>query len=662
MLTRSADAPSTGTKGASPPDGLQRIINPSGVDKGAVKSNNKACKMNFVVGIVLVGLFQLATCQKAPVPPYLPSDFKVNVVYNSWFDQDIYQFTIAYTRQGQGLGNRLYVSRLSQGVRYTKLYDFSNDVLYEAKGENRQCVVTKGIPESEKTDPYFPVHFKKSASGKVFDDPSSLVRFKSKDMKWKDSAARVADEWVCDGQEVTFKGQTYQCSTSMVWSKMHTISPYCDEKLANKGFCPRVPLDSLVTCGDDKAIRYTFSDYREDFDYSIFEEPMGFFCEGMERATLPQLPNVMSFAAETKTSDSQDVVRSRVWYDLPSFLVVRDTYHVVGAETLTSKYVLDYSTGMKYYITTNTGKCQAFVMHKDELTIPSPSAIVWGAGRDYAFQKAGERPCRSWNCAVYAGMDDNPGGPQKSKVANLYYAYLDETETASLPVSMEVYDEAKGGDVVEHRQIFDVESNFKDWWPFDISSCFHSHEITFIMLTLRGNSDFGIGTGTQDGLAQAVRIELTKAMGIAQDIRLNRVMVNPAGENQVKIFARLLPEARTDHTIVADPTVDEALKRLNETVAAGNFKVVLNVTGASENPVYVGTALQTRLFNNEQPVAAASYQGYSSGSMAALGIMMLLIGAALAVGAVFLVARRFPHGGMTTMLLQPRKAGTEGDD
>lgn len=616
--------------------------------------------MKFVFSIVLIGLFQLATCQKTPAAPYLPSDFQVNVVYNSWFDQDIYQFTVAYTRQGQGLGNRLYVSRLSEGIRYTKLYDFSNDVLYEAKGKDRQCVVTKGIPESEKTDPYFPVPFRESGGGKVFDNPSALFRFTSKDMKWTDSGSRVANEWNCDGQQVTVKGQTYQCTTTMVWSKMGASSPYCDEKVANKGFCPSVPVDSLVTCDDGKAIRYTFFDYREDFDYSIFEEPVGFFCEGMERATLPQLPDVMTFAAETKTSDSQDVVRSRVWYDLPSFLVARDT-HYSGAETSTVKAVFDYSTGMKYYITTNTGKCQASVMQKEELTIPAPSAIVWGAGRDYAFQKAGERRCRSWNCAVYAGMDDNKGGPQKSMVANLYYAYLDDTEPASLPVSMEVYDESKGGDVVEHRQIFDVEANFKDWRPFDISSCFHSHEIMYIMLTLQGNADFGIGRGTQDGLAQAVRIQLSKAMGIAQDIRVNRLSVNPAGENLLKIFARLLPEARTDHTIVADPTVDEAFKRLNETVAAGNFKVVLNVTGAKENPVYVATALSSRFFNNDQG-AAGSYQGYSSGSMAALGIMMLLIGAALAVGAVFLVVRRYPHGGMTTMLLQPRKAGAEGDD
>lgn len=624
-----------------------------------MQSDNKARKMKVVVSVVLIGLFQLATCQKAPSPPFMPADFKVNVVYNSWFDNDVYQFTVAYTRQGQGLGNRLYVSRLSQGIRYTKLYDFDNDVLYEAKGENRQCVVKKGIPESEKTDPYFPVPFKESGGRKVFDNPSALFRFQSKNMKWADSGSRVADEWNCEAQQVTVKGQSYQCTTNMVWSKNGAISPYCQEKVANKGFCPPVPLDSLVTCDDDKAIRYTFSDYVEDFDHTVFEEPVGFFCEGMERATLPQLPDVMTFGAETKTSDSQDVVRSRVWYDLPSFLVVRDTY-VSGAETSTVKAVFDYSTGMKYYITMNTGKCQASVMQKEELTIPSPSAMVWGAGRDYAFQKAGERRCRSWNCAVYAGMDGNPGGPQKSMVANLYYAYLDETETASLPVSMEVYDEAKGGDVVEHRQIFDVEANFKDWWPFDISSCFHTHEIMFILLTLRGNSDFGIGRGTQDGLAQAVRIQLTKAMGIAQDIRINRVMVLPAGENQVKIFARLLPEARTDHTIVADPTVDEAFKKLNETVAAGDFKVVLNVTGAKENPVYVGTELSSRFFN--QQAVAASSQGYSSGSMAALGIMMLLIGAALAVGAVFLVARRYPHGGMTTMLLQPRTAGSGGDD
>ncbi|KAH7976559.1 hypothetical protein HPB52_016196 [Rhipicephalus sanguineus] len=238
--------------------------------------------------------------QKSPLP-YLPSDFKVNVVFKSWFDDKLYSFTVAYTRQGQGLGNRLYVSRTSQGISYIKLYNFDNDALYVADGATRQCQVTKGIPDSEKDDPYFPVKFRADAKGgKLFDLPNSLIRFEGGD------------------------------------------------KSLNKGVCPPVPLDGLVMCGDDKAIRYTFADYEENLDYTIFEEPVGFYCEGAERAQLPELPRVFSFSAETKVSDSQDVQKSKVWCDLPSFLVARETYNE-DADTPVLRSVYDYYTGKLPY-------------------------------------------------------------------------------------------------------------------------------------------------------------------------------------------------------------------------------------------------------------------------------------------------------------------------
>ncbi|XP_037555086.1 uncharacterized protein LOC119431680 [Dermacentor silvarum] len=601
---------------------------------------------------VLVVLFHLAACQRAGAVPYLPSDFRMNVMYKSWFDTKLYSFTVAYTRQGQGLGNRLYVSRMSQGISYIKLYDFDNDVLYVADGATRQCQVTKGIPDSEKDDPYFPVAFRAAAKGgKVFDNPDSLIRFMGGDKK-KAETPMDADEWRMN-TTVNVQGRSYLCTTSFVWSKNGAVTPRCDNKVANKGFCPPVPLDAIVTCDDDKAIRYTFADYEENLDYTIFEEPVGFFCAGAEKAQLPELPRVFSFSAETKVADSQDIQKSKVWCNLPSFLVARETYNE-DVDTPVLRSVFDYVTGMKYFIAPNTGKCQAFVMEKEELDVPEPLSLVWGAKRNYAYQKAGERRCRSWNCAVYAGMDDASAAPEKSVVSNLYYAYENEMYEATLPVFMELFDEAKGGDVIERRHIFEYETDLRDWSPFDIGVCFHPHEVRVFFLSVQGNSDFGPGKGTRDALANAFRVQLRQTMGIAQDIRLSRVSVFARGNNRLIVIARLLPAANTDHIMVTDPTVDEATKKLNETVNAGNFRVFLNVTGSDQKPEYVATQLTSRF------VAAApdaSSKGYSSGSMAALGIMMLLLGAAIAVGAVYLAARRYPRSNLTTILLQPTSSG-----
>nr|XP_037271662.1 uncharacterized protein LOC119163702 isoform X2 [Rhipicephalus microplus] len=602
--------------------------------------------------VLLTVLLHLAACQK-PGLPYLPADFKMNVMFKSWFDDKLYSFTVAYTRQGQGLGNRLYVSRTSQGISYIKLYNFDNDVLYVADESTRQCHVTKGIPDSEKDDPYFPVKFRVDAKGsKLFDAPNSLIRFDGGDKQQIQGTPIDADEWRTSAT-VKLQGQSYVCTTTVVWSKNGAITPNCDNKAANKGVCPSVPLDALVTCDDDKAIRYTFADYVENLDYTIFEEPVGFFCEGAERARLPELPRVFSFSAETKVADSEDVERSKVWCDLPSFLVARETYNE-DADTPVLRGVYDYYTGMKYLITPGTGKCQASVMEKQELTVPEPVDLVWGAKHDYAFQKAGERRCRSWNCAVYAGVADASAAPEKSVVSNLYYAYENEMKEATLPVYMELFDQAQGGDVIEKRHIYEFEADLSDWLPFDTTLCFHAHEVRTFLLTVQGNSDFGPGKGTREALAKALRIQMRQTMGIAQDIRLSRVSVFPRANNLLLVLARLLPAANTDHITVPDPTVDEATKKLNETINAGSFKVYLDIPGSDQKPEYVVTQMMNRYV--VAPPDASS-KGYSSGSMAALGIMMVLLGAAIAMGAVYLAARRYPRSTMATILLQNKGSG-----
>ncbi|KAH6923299.1 hypothetical protein HPB50_026716 [Hyalomma asiaticum] len=532
---------------------------------------------------------------------------------------------MGHPRQGQGLGNRLYVSRTSQGVSYIKLYDFDSDVLYVADDSYLSaCKVPKSCAPASANDAYSNPK-QKRASGTPID----------------------ADEWTTN-VTVRVQGQSYQCITTIVWSKNGAITPKCDNKAANKGFCPPVPLDALVMCADDKAIRYTFADYEENLDYTIFEEPVGFFCEGTERAQLPELPRVFSFSAETRVSDSQDVQRSKVWCDLPSFLVARETYNE-DADTPVLRSVYDYYTGMKYFIAPDTGKCKAVVMEKEELNVPEPATLVWGARRSYAFQKAGERHCRSWDCAVYAGMADGSASPGKALVSNLYYAYENQLKEASLPVYMELFDEAKDGDIVEKRHIYEFEAYLRNWLPFDTTACFHSHEVRTLVLSVQGNSDFGPGKGTIEGLAKAFRIQMSRTMGIAQDIRLSRVFVFPRDNNRLIVMARLLPAANTDHITVMDPMVDEATKKLNESINAGSFKVYLNISGSDQ--------LHHPALRPKDTLAVSVHNHLWPGSMAALGIMMLLLGAAIAVGAVFLTARRYPRSTMTTILLQPTSSG-----
>ncbi|CAN7937125.1 unnamed protein product [Ixodes hexagonus] len=381
------------------------------------------------------------------------------------------------------------------------------------------------------------------------------------------------------------------------------------------------------------------------FSFFWQQEPVGFFCEGMDRAKLPKLPELFSFSAETKTSSEQDIKRTRVWYDYSNLLVARENYFL-SSDELRERTIFDYTTGKSYVVFPDTYMCTRTSMARDEFVFPQAEAVLWGAGKGNAYQKTGMRPCRSWDCAVYAGTDTSDGKPEKSKVANLYYAYGDDdTKNASLPVYMEVFDETQSGKRVEERQIFDFRTNSSYLPAFDITPCYKPFETKLLRLQVEGSGLVHPGKETLYKFAKVFKQRLLEVMSIAQPLRVTRVFVLPRGPSSAMAYATLLPEEKTDYTVVNDVTVDEALRKLNASIRANGFTVHFNVDGNTP------TVFQVRGLDSYAPNKGAS-QGHSSGSMAALGIMMLLLGAGIAVAIVVVALRRYPKSSMTTILLK----------
>ncbi|KAG0410116.1 hypothetical protein HPB47_012758 [Ixodes persulcatus] len=201
-------------------------------------------------------------------PPELPNDFKMNVMFSAWFDKNIYSCTIAYSRFGAGQGNRLYIAKTTSGYTDTKTYDFDNDLMIVTSGKARTCKTIKGIPESEKVDPFFPVAFKSSDGKKFFDEPNSLIRFLG-DKRSMTESPNTPNEWKTE-VTVTIDNQVHHCGLVSIWSENGTVTPLCDRKNENHGACPPIPMDSGIDC-EGKQINYLFSDYTEYLDYSIFE-------------------------------------------------------------------------------------------------------------------------------------------------------------------------------------------------------------------------------------------------------------------------------------------------------------------------------------------------------------------------------------------------------
>ncbi|XP_077498142.1 uncharacterized protein LOC144108831 isoform X1 [Amblyomma americanum] len=221
------------------------------------------------VSLVLACQYLTVSGLRIPATPSLSSYFKMNVMYKPWFDEGLSSCTVAYSSESHAPGNHLYVSCRLHGVNTTKHYDFGRDVLHVSQGGTAQPRVTRGIPEAEKDDPYFPVTFRTASGRKVFDQPDSLIRFTG-DNKRLTQRTGNEEEWETD-VIVVANGETYQCTNSITWSRNSAVSPYCDDQPASRGPCPLVPLVGLVSCGEEKIIRYSVIDYVEEYDPAIFE-------------------------------------------------------------------------------------------------------------------------------------------------------------------------------------------------------------------------------------------------------------------------------------------------------------------------------------------------------------------------------------------------------
>lgn len=200
--------------------------------------------------------------------PTLPPSFQMDAKCSSWIDDKPTQCRLAYTNNG--LGNRLYMSCLFQGVNKTKLFDFTNDVLIIYNGSAVPWRSTKGIPESEKNELCFPAKFRTEGGRKLFDKPDALFHFDGNGKKPAQGLLPGANEWKVKAF-ISLQGETYECTNYVTFTRESKVSPYCDGTYQTRLDCPPVPHFATVLCGDHRIIRYSFGDYVEEYDHSVFE-------------------------------------------------------------------------------------------------------------------------------------------------------------------------------------------------------------------------------------------------------------------------------------------------------------------------------------------------------------------------------------------------------
>lgn len=216
--------------------------------------------------------------------PSMPPVLKMDVKCKPWFRKDARFFTVAYTSEANSLGNRLFISRHSEGADDNAVHDYDKDIHYYIDGGTGKCNATKAIPDWQKHEICIPV-VRNNVYGLPVFDPNSLVHFDGTNKRKTEFSHEGTSEWE-NVVTLVAEGKTLNCKGTVTWTWRSSVSPYCEGKSPRRGRCLLVPLVAVVSCADGD-IAYEFRNHSVEFDRSLLEMPPS--CVQEERAKLPDL-------------------------------------------------------------------------------------------------------------------------------------------------------------------------------------------------------------------------------------------------------------------------------------------------------------------------------------------------------------------------------------
>ncbi|XP_064464431.1 uncharacterized protein LOC135375705 [Ornithodoros turicata] len=576
-------------------------------------------------------------------PPSFPSDFKVDVLVDTWWERGLKLYTIAYTAKGNGRGNLLYVSETSDNKEYIKMIDFGKDTIILANTLDESCNYANGIQEVEKTNIFFPVDFERRGHQVQFLTPDKLFRFDGKKTPESSIAAGLSRWSSTTVLHDSPSGKDVQCNISFAWTTNGTKTPRCDRNAENVNACPPIPVVSQLLC-DKETATYTFSSYTEELDYSIFQEPLGFYCGGKEKASsLPKLPSVFSLRAENIFPGSGNVVwYSYLWADLKNGAVA--TRHREESEDVI--IISDYRAGYQYEIDVTTETCVPRAMGGEGFTPKSKEELVWGEEIADDIQHSGDHRCRLSDCRVYATTTGE-------KVQNLYYAYDNALDFGIGEARRPAYMETREKGVVQRqRHVVAFDEDVRYWDVFNLYRCFHQGDIRTLAITLEGNTNFDKDIESLHDLREAYREAVVEALGISQTLRFTIFWFVPNDTRTGMTATGFVFPARNDKGF-EDADTDAAIEHLKSVVDQRKFLFRVNASFGNDPVTYKAVSVSNG-YRKGAPSASAvqATQGYTSGNMAGLGFGMLFLGIVLTAAAVYVAVRVCPKNQISAIFLQ----------
>ncbi|GFO14440.1 hypothetical protein PoB_004094500 [Plakobranchus ocellatus] len=359
----------------------------------------------------------------------------------------------------------------------------------------------------------------------------------------------------------------------------------------------------------------------------------------------PETPPLYKYLTEVDVSNSSSKMESykryiqmREYNSYSKFIVTQQEFAEDNMNEIeTIKDVYDVSTGITYFMSLTNGLCSVSPRklgknRKTNLKMPSPEAFwhldqsditYWGVfyNRDI--------PCDVW----YVKQKGQPYNYRLYLATSEWLKQQGKDEADFHPIQMI----SDFGDEAYFSAIYEFQIS-QEYHITAISYCFEEDDSVYAEVTLLINYNT-IPSTRPDYFKYEFRSLIKRITGIISSIRIGSIYFIPSDESEDETIVRFMIHGKMKgvedkqlyHT--DSVTSQEAIDKIKEAVHKGSVTFTLDDKTLGVELKQGSFAVMNRdevfmIFDDEAG-------GHSAGAMAAVGIVLLLVGLALGAGALF---------------------------
>ncbi|KAK7096164.1 hypothetical protein V1264_005495 [Littorina saxatilis] len=415
---------------------------------------------------------------------------------------------------------------------------------------------------------------------------------------------------------------------------------------------------------------YEFYDFQADVDREskYFEVPRNTYCfsENNEKL-LPTMPQAYSFNAEVLDVNAKTIGFLKEEYDNKTKIMRYEYRDPPKANspfgTNLVSQIHDYNTGVAYVIDVLRANCTVQMIGEhafDNINVDAthvrlrnPNEFL-DLNHNYVYQ--GVRNIRGVDCFSWAAERFDYPDPTTNNPATTwtwYFASEDFLQSMGfrdnpvLPIMLEVFSDNQDNPIHRQMSFYEYNAEEPNILTYDLSSCYGPTQSKNFAFLVPGRFR-DVVAGDVKVFKYFVLLSLEAALSVSP-LRISKLDAQEAGENVLVTFD-LLDKAPLPGDVANapdEPTLAEAYQVLSDSVSKGELSILVSSPGFTNlNKLTVKPAgpeysiqSSSRQRRSAAPNPDSSSSGYTGGAMGGMAVGMLIMGALVGFGIMYVVYR-----------------------